>query len=470
MIRRSDNFKTLGCDFVLQNHGAEWQFSEGFSTARRLTDEAINGLRRPFQIVISTDRFCPLSDIIDSIILSTEGTGLLQAMHGGKPIIRFHLMLRGEHALDIIQANDSHIRRLENSGVMFTVEECNSSSGISELTNARECALQYIRNLNKDDNPIILWLDDDLAFDALIVRDNQVHLSRPWSFFHEVWRFHESNPEIEIGLGDVTGAPPLPASSTLLTNLTDLESAITGSRSRSDEERWSESDYYYDLSDHSRSSEPWNYEIIDFNCEEILWDLIEVGTLARPLVVSNSSLVIQNGRYVRGGNTIIFNHQLLDKFDHPKIPRRGDSIWALTVQKNGGVLGHFPVPLRHIRDIRNANWSPQNAQQNWLRRLEVDLVGASFQRWYANTDSTVTPEEILVERCERQLRVFNSCLSRLDNLPPEICSVMREYIQSGIGRTTKLRNNPSVFSAYHQCVNSNTIHAPEYNRKESVIV
>ena len=30
MIRRSDNFKTLGCDFVLQNHGAEWQFSEDF--------------------------------------------------------------------------------------------------------------------------------------------------------------------------------------------------------------------------------------------------------------------------------------------------------------------------------------------------------------------------------------------------------------------------------------------------------
>ena len=182
--------------------------------------------------------------------------------------------------------------------------------------------------------------------------------------------------------------------------------------------------------------------------------------------MSNSSLVIQNGRYVRGGNTIIFNHQLLDKFDHPKIPRRGDSIWALMVKKNGGLLGHFLVPLRHIRDIRNANWSPQSAQQNWLRRLEVDLIGASFQRWYANTDSTVTPEQILVERCERQLRVFNSCLSRLDNLPPEISSVMREYIQSGIGRTTKLRNNPSVFSAYHQCVNSNTIHAPEYNLKE----
>ena len=64
MIRRSDNFKTLGCDYVLQNHGAEWQFSEGILTARRLTDEATKGLRRPFQIVISTDRFCPLAILL----------------------------------------------------------------------------------------------------------------------------------------------------------------------------------------------------------------------------------------------------------------------------------------------------------------------------------------------------------------------------------------------------------------------
>ena len=120
-------------------------------------------------------------------------------------------------------------------------------------------------------------------------------------------------------------------------------------------------------------------------------------------------------------------------------------------QKNGGVLGHFPVPLRHIRDIRNANWSPQNAQQNWLRRLEVDLVGASFQRWYANTDSTVTPEEILVERCERQLRVFNSCLSRLDNLPPEISSVMREYIQSGMVEPLNEKQSLSVFCLSSVC-------------------
>ena len=44
------------------------------------------------------------------------------------------------------------------------------------------------------------------------------------------------------------------------------------------------------------------------------------------------------------------------------------------VRRMGGPRA-LPVPLRHIRDIRNANWSPQNAQQNWLRRLEIDLIG-----------------------------------------------------------------------------------------------
>ena len=43
-----------------------------------MTNEGINGDRRPFQIVIATDRQLPLGDIVDSIILSTEGTGLLQ--------------------------------------------------------------------------------------------------------------------------------------------------------------------------------------------------------------------------------------------------------------------------------------------------------------------------------------------------------------------------------------------------------
>ena len=239
MSRYEPNLSPLSSICFEQSEFSDWQQSEeSLAIAKRLTSEAANGKRRPFQIVIATDRFCPLGDIINSMILSTEGTGLLQSQYDGEPIVRFHLMLRGELSVEIIQENESHLQRLQNSGVKFTFEECNSSSGISELTNSRECAMHFIRNLPKDDDPIILWLDDDLAFDAMIVQNGEVRLCRPWSFFHEIWRFHEMYPEIEIGLGDVTGAPPLPASSTLHTNLLDLSASISGTASRTDIRRW----------------------------------------------------------------------------------------------------------------------------------------------------------------------------------------------------------------------------------------
>jgi len=455
MSRYERNFSTLSSICFDEKESTDWQQSEeSLAIARRLTNEAANGKRRPFQIVIATDRFCPLGDIVDSMILSTEGTGLLQARYDGQPIVRFHLMLRGERSVEILQENDSHIQRLQNTGVKFTFEECNSSSGISELTNARECALQFIRNLPKDDNPIILWLDDDLAFDSLITQDGEVKLCSPWSFFHEVWRYHEMYPGVDIGLGDVTGAPPLPASSTLHTNLVDLNASISGTDSRTDIRRWSERDYYYDLSDHNRNSEPWSIPNLNLESEEILWNLLEVGTLARPLVVSNPSLTIQQDRYVRGGNTIVFNTRWLNEIDHPKIPRRGDSIWALMVRNQGGKLGHFPLPLRHIRDIRSEDWTSKDSLTNWLRRLEVDLIGASFQRWFADNNSLKSAEQILVERCKRQLDAFRTSIDLVELLPVEIRTVLADFINRGIEKTEGLISNPNAFESYHRCVTS----------------
>ena len=117
-------------------------------------------------------------------------------------------MLRGENSIKILEQNDRHIERLQKAGVNFTFEECYSSAGVSQLTSARECALQFIRNLSKETSPIILWLDDDLAFDSLIPVNGKIKLCRPWSFFHEIWRYHEIFPNVSIGLGDVTGASP----------------------------------------------------------------------------------------------------------------------------------------------------------------------------------------------------------------------------------------------------------------------
>jgi hypothetical protein len=456
MICDDNKFVTFESDFnEKHNCNSIWQLDKNkLYLAREMTEEAKQGRRRPMHIVVATDRFCPLGDIVDSIILSTEGTGLLQAKINGRPIIRFNLLLNGVNATKILYRNDKAIKRLQKSGVEFRFEEYNSSSDISKLNNARECALNFIRYLSKEDNPIILWLDDDLAFDTLTVSRNQVHLSHPWSYFHEVWYYHENLPEIDIGLGDVTGAPPLPASSTLLTNLIDLEAHFCNIPTRDDNERWDEVDYYYDLSDEPKgSTKPWPISQRETrNTEDILWSLIEVGSLARPLVANSSTLAIKKERYIRGGNTIIFNSHWLDVVDNPKIPRRGDTIWALKVRKGGGSLGHFPIPLRHIRDPMTEGWTPQGAKSNWLRRLKVDIIGASFQRWYANPMSTLSPEEILVNRCKKQLQIFESAIGLTTRIPEDIGNVMNDFIASGKKLVAELIEDPAVFKTYHECI------------------
>ena len=176
------------------------------------------------------------------------------------------------------------------------------------------------------------------------------------------------------------------------------------------------------------------------------------AAIARPLVANQSTLGIKQDRYIRGGNTIVFNSHWLDKIDHPKIPRRGDTVWALMVERCGGSLGHFPIPLRHIRDVVTKSWKPQGSKNNWLRRLEVDLIGASFQRWFANKNSQNTAEEILVERCNRQLKAFDSALEFTHAIPEAISTIIVDFIHSGIERVSDLRDNPRVFDSYHDSV------------------
>lgn len=434
----------------------DWQFDEkAVSRSRKITQEAKSGIRRPIQIVVATNRNLPFGEIVDSIILSTEGTGLLQAKRNNSSVVRFTLLLKGEDAVSILSKNQNHISRLKNSGVQFNFEICNNSNSSSELSSARECALNYMRRISKEDNPIFLWLDDDLSFDSLIAYGNYISQCRPWSFFHEVWLFHESFPDVEVGLGDVTGAPPLPASSTLYTNICDLVAGFNGEETRTDFQRWREHDYYYDLSDYDRNLEPWYIDINNLDQNQILFDLLENGIVARPLVVNGPGFQIQHERYIRGGNTIIFNSEWLDKIGHPNIPRRGDSIWSLMIKKRGGVLGHFPIPLRHIRDIRSENWTPKKALDNWLRRLEDDLIGASYQRFYADDNSILSPENILVKRANKQLKLFDSALKIIHKLPKKIENTLRHYIQSGIKKTQELIENPEVFSPYYKCMKEN---------------
>jgi len=187
----------------------------------------------------------------------------------------------------------------------------------------------------------------------------------------------------------------LPASSTLRSNLLDLVTRIEGLPAREDSNRWEERDYYYDLSEQVRHGSPWilSDEISGLTQEELLHRLLVVGCLGRPLVATGARLTQrQPERYVRGGNTIIFDRRWIEVVDHPPLLRRGDTLWSQMVLKLGGRPAHFPIPLRHLRDSPDETRA-ENVRASWLRRLESDLVGASIQRWFSQ--SSESPESAL---------------------------------------------------------------------------
>ena len=177
MSRFEEKFCTIGEAIFLNEELTEWQnCTKNLRNAKRMTEEAKNRKRRPLQIVISTDRMCPLNQIVQSIILSTKNTRLLDAKCQGQPVMRFHLILREENTSSMLHKYDEHLKKLIQSGVHFTTEISSHTHDSSKLSEARESVIQFIRDLPEDDDPIILWLDDDLAFDSLIAHCNQIKL------------------------------------------------------------------------------------------------------------------------------------------------------------------------------------------------------------------------------------------------------------------------------------------------------
>jgi hypothetical protein len=247
----------------------------------------------------------------------------------------------------------------------------------SKMYDARAAVQTYIQQLG--DDPIICWLDSDLEFSALIANEDELRINQPWPWVHMVWDQWLNGESVDIAIGDVTGDPPIPASSTILTNLRDLAKngeVVNGSR-------WSIRDPAYDLSEIAKPDVlfpqckgiwPSQLEIV----ESILWK----GTLNRPLVASEE-ILSQPHRpwFVRGGLTVIYNREAMYT-STPRIncmgftARRGDSFWLVyNIQNMGFTVGNFPFPLLHRRGELNIN--RVELIQSFRSRFFGDFFGAA---------------------------------------------------------------------------------------------
>jgi ASC-1-like (ASCH) protein len=279
------------------------------------------------------------------------------------------------------------------------------------------------------DNFVSWIIDDDCLFYQLFENQNgQTHEER-LNYFEKIKKL--KNEDIDIILGTVTDAPPLPFMSTLRVQLIDLYYNLTHFVNANPEEQFkpipniygtlkiNNPDFYYDLSSrfYNHLETPFGWNTRENNSvtfckafKEFLDDslLLKYETnIFRPITINRfdwDGLVCKDSIY-RGGNTLIFNSNLIDNVPNysPEINlseikksnlRRSDFNWAITQSLvNKAKIREYKIPLGHHRRIQDGTFIIDK------NKLETDIHGLSFYRalhnlFKQNTTENITPDNI----------------------------------------------------------------------------
>ena len=341
---------------------------------------------------------------------------------------------------------------------------------VSGMYAARKAAAERIRSL--PDNAIVCLLDADLEMTALSPNERgELALVSPWPWLHEVWAYAARFPDLDVFVGDVTGDPPLPASSTLLSNLRDLILPKScADKVLSGPERWLIRDAAYDLSTLNGRSEEMLFSLLPDSGgyqplqHGVLQALLWGGALARPLVTNGFTMVSPHRPwYIRGGLTILLNKSLAESpvphfLCQGQSCRRGDSFWMLKMTSESKA-GHFPYPLLHRRAPFVGN--TDELINSFVERGIADLIGASAikaagQRIVVETNS-LRPCDIhrqLEKRQSRQELVLRQSQQLLRDhrnaLPAEIFEAVSQACSDLLSKIRALPHKDCAAEMYAQ--------------------
>ena len=395
-----------------------WQNDEALIEVYNEIDNlAFERKLRPIVFIIATNRKFDLMSFEQSLSGSLKGSAICN-IEG-----LIHLFVGHTNLIPSTNKCDF----LSVKKVKMSSPELNKKDDIGYIREfQRKLARKACENF---ENPIIVIMDDDLRFESLMLHKGQLELGYPFSYVHEIYNF-STQFECDVALGSVTGSPPLPATSCMRTFLQDFLSAKVP---KNNSENWNESDYYYDLSETRTNWGAWEIiqkpDISQNNAEYFLNQMFFTCSKNRPLIITQlPSNEVPYETVTRGGNTVIYNSKYITEIVHPKLPRRGDSIWSiLALEKNAKIL-KFSAPLYHDRGNETYNNS------NLIQRMIDDIFGASLQR--AMLQHLDDFEKILGNRIKRQLETIHDCL-RLINLIENTYPIKRGIVGTFWGLTKK---------------------------------
>lgn len=253
----------------------------------------------------------------------------------------------------------------------------------------------YLESFHLDDS--IIWiLDDDLRLDNSRLLENQ------HKFIEQLHCLRDQG--VDIAVGRIVGDPPIPAASTIRTQLLDLDFNLRAlcnpdfiiniEKIKQQKKNYISKypDFYYDLSiRHSGHLEtPWWFvgkkdaicrlHLLEEMLENVPNILKGVNVFRQIPTDSKIEQFSEDDIITRGGNTFVFNLDCLKDFPNisPHITdvsfRRGDTLWVTLNRRNSYKRKVSMIDIPVIQD-RNSSTSILKHQS-----LLSDILGSSFTR------------------------------------------------------------------------------------------
>lgn len=275
----------------------------------------------------------------------------------------------------------------ENYQYLYQKVNCNLSCDSIQRTRI-QLMMAILENQDIFNDTIIWQIDDDHSFETLTLKNNQLERSTQRNFFYEARQFHRQHPHIDAAIGKCSFAPPIPRLLYIRKQLNDILNQHT-STITSAQENFEQDINYHDLysSDEEQTCILPIPEHMNYN--ELIHNLIQGVPITRPVVPGKECPLSKTPEknYLRGGNFIIFNLEIVLAFPHIAfgyqgfISRRSDMIHAWMLGQMGYHITDIDISLIHDRSFSEIDF--YSIQQDYIS----DLLGAAVFRFLLNGSS-----------------------------------------------------------------------------------
>ncbi|MCI5787343.1 MAG: hypothetical protein MR025_07850 [Helicobacter trogontum] len=425
-------------DYALQKQSLQIAHDRfGFKFPSQLAKVSIGNLNTESTHIAYPKQTQPINPIISFACFDIENCkGLLDSLMSLNPnnrrcIANLHVCLVTSNTLkdsmqEIIQAFalQTHIKTIKN-----TTTRQNPPISLTRTT-LQHFTLEIGQRFF--DNDFVSWIiDDDLRFHGFDGSKNY-----PIDYFSHIASHVHSG--IDCLLAQVSGEPPIPFVSMLRGQLLDLYFSLQPSSLAENEKA---GEYYYDLS--SSDFHYLEYPFLGFSPEIILNNFKNRCNTTRNIIFSQEQIgTLQGESIYRGGNTIIYNPELLylSNFtpDEEQYNRRSDFNWAIAHSILGGKnIRAIVLPLFHARK--------KTENHTEIKKIEADLIGMIFYRVF-KTMCELCVQHKKLEYSEVQ-HIFNIKLKELKT--KLVANIYR--IQTLEMLITKIVDQTPLQQSYAEC-------------------